>query len=139
MSSVPKWKQGKSPAEFLKVAREVKIMTVRKSNKIPHKLWRGMAEPMIRQANDAKSLIIQGNSINPQNRREAEDRKRCFKNARAILYSLGSNVDDLLEIKEEISIGYEAIDEWTAIITKLILLMDGVMDSDARRYRELPE
>lgn len=138
MSNVPKSERKESPAEFLRVARQLKIMTVQKCNHIPKKLWMGLAMPIIQQVTEAKSAIVTGNSIYPTNHAEAADRRRYFVIARAKLYSMASNVDDLLELREQISIGYEAIDEWTSVVYRLIKLIGGVMDSDSQRYRNLP-
>lgn len=94
---------------------------------------------MIQQATNAKSCIVYANSIYPRNRQEAMDRQRAFVSAKAHLYSLSSNADDLMEMRDEISIGYEAMDEWTKKIAHLIALLNGVMDSDRERYKNLPE
>ncbi len=138
MSNVPKGDRGASDAEFLVAARQLKLMTVQKCSKLPKRLNHGINDPLIWQANEIKRLIVKANSIHPGTKQEAADRRRGFKLARAELFSMSSNVDDLKEMPERVSISYADMEEWTGKIHQLLNLVNGVMESDAKRYRNLP-
>lgn len=139
MSNVPVGRRGESTAEFLRLSRKVKLDTVRYCTKIPKKYGFGLAQPMIATATKAKTLIVYANSIRPRNLTEARERSTSFMKAKAMLNSLCSDIDDLQEMKEEISISSEVFDTWTAEVATLIILLNGVTDSDGRRYKNLPE
>ena len=139
MSNVPKGKRGESSAEFLRMSRVVKLATVRNCTKIPKKYGFGLAQPMIATATNAKTLIVYANSIRPKNQRQVQDRAESFEKAKAMLAALCSDIDDLQEMKDEISIASQVYDEWTAGVATLIVLLNGVMDSDRKRYKDLPD
>ncbi|MBR3740236.1 MAG: hypothetical protein IKN04_07195 [Clostridia bacterium] len=135
MSSVPKSKRGKSPAEFLELARQLKFYTIDKCADLPKKYKQDMWDPMKRLANDAKDLILYANSIFPTNKALAEERANAFKRANAKLTALASDVDDFEWLKDEIPISYEIREEWTRMAYTLRNLVDGVMESDKKRFR----
>ncbi len=135
MSSVVKSKRGKSPVEFLELARQLKFYTIDKCADLPKKYKQDMWDPMKLLANQAKDLIIYANSIYPTNRALLEERENAFKKANAKLTALASNVDDFEWLKDKIPVSYEIREEWTRIIYTLRKTIDGVMESDKKRFR----
>lgn len=134
MSSVVKSKRGKSPVEFLELARQLKFYTIDKCADLPKKYKQDMWDPMKLLANQAKDLIIYANSIYPTNRALLEERENAFKKANAKLTALASNVDDFEWLKDKIPVSYEIREEWTRIIYTLRKTIDGVMESDKKRF-----
>jgi hypothetical protein len=51
------------------------------------------------------------------------------------LTALASDVDDFEWLKDKIPVSYEVREEWTRMIYTLRNLIDGVMESDKKRFR----
>lgn len=135
MSSVPKSKRGKSPAEFLELARQLKFYTIDKCADLPKKYKQDMWDQMKLLANQAKDLILYANSIYPTNKLLATEREFAFTRANAKLTALASDVDDFEWLKDKIPVSYEVREEWTRMIYTLRNLIDGVVESDKKRFR----
>ena len=113
----------------------MKFYTIDKCADLPKKYKQDMWDPMKRLANDAKDLILYANSIFPTNKALAEERANAFKRANAKLTALASDVDDFEWLKDKIPISYEIREEWTRMAYTLRNLVDGVMESDKKRFR----
>ena len=82
------------------------------------------------------SGVVRGNSIYPTNQREARLRRKYLLEAYAALrdmISLVSSMDDSIGFKEEV---YE---EWSRLLYKENNLIKNVLESDKKRYQNLPE
>ena len=77
-----------------------------------------------------------GNSVNPGNQHEAQIRRDYFVRAIAELNSLVSQVEIAAEM---FGVAPETMREWMGMVKREIDLVKGVMDSDRRRYKKLPE
>ena len=138
MSSVHKGEREESPAEFTVCARQLKIMTVDKCAKLPRRYTHGIIDPLLKCANHIKHLVVEANSVHPTTANEAKDRREMLMIARAELFAMASDIDDMMEMKDKFNLSYEDARQWTGKVYAEIRLINGIMDSDSRRYRDLP-
>ena len=134
--SVPRSKRGVSEAEFLHTARELQIFTLRRCKHIPKRYTFLVAKPLTNSAASVYEMAKSGNSIYPRNQHEAQLRRDYFNRAVAGVYSLVSQVE---VCREMFSIPPDMMLEWMRLCKQEIELLKGVMDSDRRRYKALPD
>ena len=134
--SVPRSKRGVSEAEFLHTARELQIFTLRRCKHIPKRYTFLMAKPLSENAASVYDMAKRGNSIYPRNQPEAQIRRDYFNHALAGVYSLVSQAE---VCREMFGITTDMMMEWMRLCKQEIELLKGIMDSDRRRYKSLPE
>lgn len=138
MSGVHKSEQKPSDALFLEACREVKIITIRKCTKIPKRYKTSIIDPLLIAASRAKHLALKANRIFPVTTSlEAEIRQACFRESLAELQAMAGDVDDLLEMSDLFHISTRDVDDWSFKIYSAAELIQGVMESDRRRFGRL--
>ena len=133
--SVPKPQRSVSEMEFIRNARELQIFTIRKCKKFPTRFTFYVSIPLANSSMRIYEYVKRGNSINPANQHEVQMRRDCFLKANAELYSIISQI----EVAEELfGLNKDVMREWTSLVDREIALVKGAMDSDKRRYKNLP-
>ena len=133
--SVPKPQRSVSEMEFIRNARELQIFTIRKCKKFPTRFSFYVSIPLANASMRVYEYVKRGNSINPANQHEVQMRRDCFLKANAELYSIISQI----EVAEELfGLNKDMMREWTSLVDREIALVKGAMDSDKRRYKNLP-
>lgn len=133
--SVPKPQRSVSEMEFIRNARELQIFTIRKCKKFPTRFTFYVSIPLANSSMRVYEYVKRGNSINPANQHEVQMRRDCFLKANAELYSIISQI----EVAEELfGLNKDMMREWTSLVDREIALVKGAMDSDKRRYKNLP-
>lgn len=133
--SVPKPQRSVSEMEFIRNARELQIFTIRKCKKFPTRFTFYVSIPLANRSMRIYEYVKRGNSINPANQHEVQMRRDCFLKANAELYSIISQI----EVAEELfGLNKDVMREWTSLVDREIALVKGAMDSDKRRYKNLP-
>ena len=95
-----------------------------------------MAKPLSENAASVYDMAKRGNSIYPRNQHEAQIRRDYFNHALAGVYSLVSQAE---VCREMFGITTDMMMEWMRLCKQEIELLKGIMDSDRRRYKSLPE
>lgn len=133
--SVPKPRRSVSEMEFIRNARELQIFTIRKCKNFPRRFSFYFNIPLANAATRVYEHVKRGNSINPANQHEVQLRRDCFLQANAELYNMISQI----EVAEELfGLNKEMMREWVSLVSREIALVKGAMDSDKRRYKNLP-
>ncbi len=133
--SVPKPQRSVSEMEFIRNARALQIFTIRKCKNFPKRYTFYVGIPLANAATRVYEQVKRGNSINPANQHEVQMRRDCFLKANAELYSIVSQI----EVAEELfGLDREMIRQWITLVDREIALVKGTMDSDKRRYKNLP-
>jgi hypothetical protein len=133
--SVPKYERGPSEAEFLYNARQLQIHTIKKCANFPKKYRFSISNPLELSARTIHGELKKGNSINPRNQHEFQMRRDYFLRANAELYDF---VSQLEVAKEVIGFDDDALMFWASIVRQEIRLVKGLLESDKKRYRNLP-
>ena len=134
--SVPKPQRNQSEMEFLQTARALQIFTIRRCKAFPKRFTFYISVPLANSATRVYENVKRGNSVNPGNQHEAQIRRDYFVRAIAELNSLVSQVEIAAEM---FGVAPETMREWMGMVKREIDLVKGVMDSDRRRYKKLPE
>lgn len=133
--SVPKPQRSVSEMEFIRNARELQIFTIRKCKNFPRRFSFYVNIPLANASTRVYEYVKRGNSINPGNQHEVQLRRDCFLKANAELYNMVSQI----EVAEELfGLHKEMMREWVTLINREITLVKGAMESDKRRYKNLP-
>lgn len=134
--SVLKVNRGESKMEFLFNARQLQIYTIKQCANFPKRYTFFLAQPISQLSVDIYNDVKRGNSIYPLNQKEVQMRRNYFLRARANLYSLVSQIE---VAQEMFGIDIKHMEKWSEFINNEIKLISGVLDSDRKKYKKLPE
>ena len=120
--------------DFLTIARELEVFSIRQCGKLPKHYNFYLSVPIAESARRVMECAKRGNSIYPLNGHEAQMRRDQFLMAYAELQSMVTQVDVAREV---CSIQKGIIFEWTKLIDREMQLIKAVLDSDKRRFNNL--
>lgn len=142
--SVPTGERGESPVQFVATADEIEIYTIQRCAKFPQEYREYILKDIAHLASAAASNVLAGNSIYPVKpkggdlTRYIEDVKRrrnYFKKALEYYKVLGNKVSKLYKIKKPTRKHRNQRKKWAQLIGSEIKLLQGVLESDQKRYR----
>lgn len=134
--SVVASKRGKSEAEFIANARKLELFTLQKVVHFPKRYTFYLSQPIYRSASAVHQYVKHANSIFPKNQHEAQLRRDEFIKAKAELHGLISLIG---MAREMFHISENVMTEWMELIKKELALISGEMNSEEKRYQNLPE
>lgn len=130
--SVPTGKRNVSSMEFLMNARQLELFTLQHTKKWPQR-WRfELSAPLIADARYIYEELKEGNNIWPSNSHEAQTRKDHFLNARGRADSMIAQIEIACEFLE---VNPKVLQSWSSLIATEITLINGIIDSDKKRYK----
>ena len=134
--SVPKGKRKPSPTDFLYYAREIRILTLQKYKSAISKTHRfTIGLPLCETAREVYNLVKEGNSYYPKNKHEAQIRRDKFLSAYAKLQSF---ISDLEVAQEVIGFDEDHLKDWMELVSVELTRIKGILESDAKRFANLP-
>lgn len=133
--SVLKSNRKESEVEFLYVARQLQIHSIKKCVAFPKRYTFYIAQPIANSATNIHKYVKCANSTYPTNQHEAQMRRDYFLRANAELNSLVSQIEVAAEM---FGIEEKAMMYWTEMVSKEIRLVKGAMKKDKERYKDLP-
>ena len=133
--SVSKSKREQSEAEFLHVARELRLHTIRKCVGFPKRYTFYVSQQLADCATRVRDEAKMANSIYPTNRHEAQLRIDHLLEARAAVQALVSHVE---EANELFGIDKEKMKFWMALADRETALLSGVIKKSRADARKLP-
>lgn len=120
--------------EFIAVARELEIFTIKKCVKFPKRYTFYLSKPISDIAFRIHSYVKLANGIYPTNQHEVQMRRDYFLKAHAELYNLVSQI----EISHEIfGLDFDTMKNWMEIVDKEIGLIKGTLKKDRERYKNI--
>jgi hypothetical protein len=129
-----KSKRKTSSAQFLETALQIQITTLRRVAKFPKRFTYLLSVHLTDAAARGFEQVKKANSIYPRNRHEAQIRRDCLIKAYAEYQHL---ISQILVAEEMFDASENGIVQWIKLINEELSLIKGLMDSDARRYRDL--
>lgn len=132
---VPKGDRSENQQQFIVTARQLKIQTLINCEKLPKRHQHSFGTPLIESANQVKHLVAEANCYRNDELADASERAMIFKEALAILKAMSSDIDDFIEMNRmghPTGLSTDLIENWQAIISKEIALINGVMNSDRK-------
>ena len=127
-------KSKKAEMDFLTIARELEVFSIRQCGKLPKHYTFYLSVPIAESARRVMESVKRGNSIYPLNGHEAQMRRDQFLMAYAELQSMITQVDVAREV---CLVRKEIIYDWTKLIDRELQLVKAVLDSDKRRFNNL--
>ncbi len=131
--SVPTGKRNTSTMEFLANARARQLFTLRHTKSWPTRWRQDVSSPLCQDARYIYIELKAGNNISyPKNAHEAQMRRDHFLNARGRLDGMIAQIEvacELLEVNDKVR------HSWSALAAQEIALINGVLDSDSKRFR----
>ena len=124
----------KTEMDFLIIARELEVFSIRQCGKIPKHYTFYLSVPIAESARRVFECAKRGNSIFPLNGHEAQLRRDQFLTAYAELQSMVSQIDVAQEI---CSVQKEIIHKWIKLVDRELQLIKAVLDSDRKRFKNL--
>ena len=129
-----KGKKDKKEMDFLLIARELQVFSIRQCGKFPKHYNFYLSIPIAESARRVFECAKRGNSIYPLNGHERQMRRDQFLMAYAELQSMISQV----EVAQTVcGVRKEIIFEWMKLIDRELQLIKAVLDSDRRRFDNL--
>ncbi len=134
--SVPRSQRKDSATDFLFFARKLRILTLQKYKSISktHRFTIGL--PLCESARIIYQKVKQANSIYPRRKFEANMRRKLFLEAYAETQSF---ISDLEVAQEVLRFDENHLLDWMEIVDKILSKIKGIMDSDEKRFGNLPE
>lgn len=132
---VHKSEQGESNMQFLQNAKDLQLYTLHKVIKFPKRYTFFICIPLYNIARRIHENVELGNSIPPTNQHEAQMRRDCFIKAKAECFNLTSQIEDAYDA---LHFSKDIMKEWSRMIDLEENLLKGLMESDKRRYKNLP-
>lgn len=124
----------KTEMDFLTIARELEVFSIRQCGKFPKHYTFYLSVPIAESARRVMESVKRGNSIYPLNGHEAQMRRDQFLMAYAELQSMITQVDVAREV---CLVHKEVIYEWTKLIDREMQLVKAVLQKDRDRYKHL--
>lgn len=128
--------RSESKIEFLYTARLLTVSVIKSC--VDSKKGRyveTVSKPVTEKAWEIYGHVKVGNSIYPTNQHEVQLRRDQFIMAKAKLHALASDIGIAHEFYH---FSDHDLDEMCGYIDKELTLIDGVLESDRKRYRNLP-
>lgn len=133
--SVPTGERGVAVTEFLHTARQIQIDTMRMCTGFPKRYQFYVSVPLVETARAVHTHAKRGNSIRPTNQHEVQLRRDHFLESVAALHEFVSQV----EVADEMfPVNKERMRGLMGLVKNELQLLNGVMSSDRKRYRNLP-
>ena len=130
--SVPKGERNTSTMEFLATARNLQIFTLRKTKKFPTRWRADISTPLVLDTRYVYQCLKMGNNRWPTNAHEAQIRRDYFLQARGRLDSFIAQLKIACEVCE---VNEKVLREWSMLAAEEIKLINGVIESDRRRFK----
>lgn len=133
--SVIKSQREDSKMDFIHVARELQIYSIKKCSNFPKRYTFYVSQPIANAATRIHEYVKMANSVYPTNAHEAQIRMDYLIRANAELNSFVSQI----EVAQELfGLELNVIKHWMDIVGREIKLVKGVMKDDRERYKNLP-
>lgn len=143
--SVPTGKRGESIAQFVATADEIEIYTIQRCAKFPQEYREYILKDIAKLSSEAASHVTQGNAIFPVKPKDGGDmthyredvsrRRTHFKQAVELYKTLANKIAKLYKIKKPNRKHRNQRKKWAGLIATEIKLLQGTIESDAKRYR----
>jgi len=130
--SVATGNRNESTAEFLYNARQLQIYTMQRTKNWPTRWRYDVSSPLCQDARYVYMELKAGNNIWPKDAHEAQMRRDHFLNARGRLDGMIAQIEVACELME---VSDKVLREWSAMAAREITLINGVMESDRKRFR----
>lgn len=134
--SVHKSQQTPSNQQFVKTARELELYTIKKCVGFPKRYTFYVSERLANLASTVYEECVKANSIFPTKQWEYKLRRKHLVEARASARALVAKIESAAELFD---IDYEKIEYWMGFVDEEIRLLNGLLESDASRFKNLPE
>lgn len=134
--SVVKSERGTSNLEFIYQARLLETHTIKKCTSFPKRYTFTVSLPLANLATEVHTEVLKANSIYPMNKAEARQRRAHLLEAKASLSAMVGKIEmasDLFEIDSKKKY------YWMELVDKEFKLLVGVLESDARIAKNLPD
>ena len=131
--SVPSGKRNLSKMEFLYNARRLQIYTMQRTKDWPTRWRYDVSSPLVQDARYVYTELKAGNNISyPRDAHEAQMRRDHFLNARGRLDGMIAQIEIACEL---LNVSEKFLREWSAMAAQEISLINGVLESDRKRFR----
>lgn len=134
--SVIKANRSVSQMEFLHMARELEIYTIKKCTNFPKRYRPLFTQYLTESSYRVYDYVVMANSVYPQNQHEAQIRRDYLLKARSQLRSMISQLEvaqQLFELPDNV------MEYWVGLIAQELDLLKGVLSKDSARYKNLKE
>lgn len=132
--SVPRSQRQTSSLEFIMNARRLQIFTIERVDNFPNRRKQSTGYPLIADARYIHENVKRANNLYPTNQHEYEMRRDFLLLARGKLDSMIAQIEVAFEVcKFDVKI----LKTWSALCANEITLINGVLESDKRRYSGL--
>lgn len=125
-----------SGLQFLENAMELEIETIRRCEKIPTRYTLTLANRLIQHSIDAYDSLKSANSIFPQQRFQAEERRKHIDAAYCSYQCLISQVGIVKKLFPNLYTDNVLV-SWMELINKQFGLLKGLKESDKKRFASL--
>ena len=115
---------------------EIEIYTRRKCKRFPKTERFTTSARLIGLAAEAAGHLSRGNDIYPATQHDAQRRRAHFIDARGVYADMIREVEVCCRVD---GINMDILTAWMAMIAKEITLINGVIDADRKRYKNLPQ
>jgi hypothetical protein len=134
--SVPRSQRKESATDFLYYARQLRILSLQKYKTVSktHRFTIGL--PLCESTRIIYNKVKQANTIYPKRKWEANMRRKLFWEAYAETQSL---ISDLEVAQEVLQFDEKHLYDWMEIVDKELSKIKGIMESDEKRFGNLPE
>ena len=133
---VVKGKRDTSPTEYVYQARELRKYTIQKCVGFPKRYTFYVSQPIADLSNEVYNHAIKANSIFPKKAHEARLRGEHLLEARASALAMVAEIEVAAELFD---IEDKKKDFWMGLLNNELKLLKGVLESDADRFKDLPE
>lgn len=134
--SVYKNNRNKSSVDFVDIAREINIYTIKACVSFPKRYTFFLTQHISESANRIYEYVVCANKANPRNQHEAQIRRDFLTLAYAQCEHLIAKIGIA---RDMFGISDKTMTDWMALIDKEEALITGVKKSDAEKYKSLPE
>lgn len=132
--SVPRSQRKTSAPEFILNARKLQIFTIKLVDNFPNRRKQSTGYPLIADARFIHESVKKANNLFPTNQHECQMRRNYLLQARGRLDSMIAQIEVACEVCK---VKDKALKEWSALCANEITLINGVLESDKRRYSRL--
>ena len=135
--AVRKSQRSVSKTEFLTQLRDYAKTFLLYQNSCPVKFRHYVENNMLRYSTSAYTHAMIGNSIQPRDGDEVKERRRQMLTARAHIYSVISQLEVFYEAYKSDALSNRQIEQMSVKGKEIIKLLNGVIDSDRQRYKNI--
>lgn len=134
--SVAKSERGTSKLEYLYQARLLEKHTIQKCTGFPKRYTFYVSQPLANLATEVYTEALKANSIYPTTKAEARQRRAHLLEAKASLSAMVGKIELAAELFD---IDSKKKYYWMELVDKEFKLLNGLLQSDARIAKELPD